>query len=260
MLYRISCIIILVLFVDLFTGCDHLDGYKDEDMEIEAASIVSISDDSPAEVVIGAFGSNNDGCVKPYGKVYANRDGNNIHLTGKKEIPLDSGYCNYGIWEVYGEVTVKNLEMGEYKIVGYNSRELQRFRVELDAVYVGIEPIINDFIISPIVPDNIELEYTFYHVKVGISIGGFYEIGCEPILNTDVESTGDIINIDMWCVVPNTDSGCDIVIDPYQTHLIPPYNTEIDLGTFSVGSYSVVINGGGYLFHVPLHIAVSSSK
>lgn len=253
MLYNMSGIIILALFVNLFTGCDDEYRSKGVDMKIEGASIVSISDDRPAEVVIGAFGFHHNGCVNPDGNVYAERYGNEIYLTGRMEIFV-GGTCEDSETAAYGEVTVKNLEVGEYKIIpGYNY-EPQRLCIESDAAYVYIEPVINDFAVSPIVPDSSESEDTFYHVTIGISgirSHGFYEIGCEPILKTDTERTEDVINIDMWHVVPNTDSGCDIVVDPYQKFFIPPYN-EIELGTFSVGSYRAIINGSDYLFDVPL--------
>ena len=248
-MYGIRGITILALFVSLFTGCDS--GYESEvNMSIEVAGIVSISDDRPAKVVIGAFGYHSNTCVNRDGKVYANQSGSDIYLTGRMEIFV-GGECGASVTEAYGEVTVWELEVGEYKIMsGYDS-ELQRFRIESDAAYVDIDPIIYDFTVSPIVPDSGELEDTSYHVTVSISSVhiAVSEIGCEPILKTDIERTGDVINIDLWRVVPNTDSGCDIVIDPFPT---PRYNTEIELGTFSVGSYKVVINGSDYLFDVPL--------
>ncbi len=259
MLYSINSVIILVLFLSLCAGCS--DEYRSAgaDMTIKVASIVSVSDDRPAEVVIGAFGFHYNGCVNTDGNVYvyADRYGNEIHLTGRMEIFV-GGTCEQAETEVYGEVTVKNLEVGEYKIVSNYDPELQWFRIESDAAYVDIEPIINDFTVSPIVSDGGELEDTSYHVTVGINgirLGALlYETGCEPILKTDIERSEDVINIDMWRMVPNTGSGCDIVLEPYlRSGYHPLYNTEIELGRFSVGAYRVVINGTDYLLDVPLH-------
>lgn len=249
MLYSISGIIIFALFVSLFTGCG--DEYRSQgaDMEIATASIISISDDRPAEVVIGAFAFHKNGCVNPDGNVYAERFGNEIYLTGRMEIFV-GGTCTQAYTEAYGEATVKNLEVGEYKIAPGYDYEPQRFRIESDAAYVDIQPIINDFTVSPIVPDSGELEATAYHVTADIR-GIFYETGCEPILKTDIERTEDTINIDIWRMVPTTDSGCDIVVYPDHRRLLA-HNTEIELGTFSVGSYKAVINGSDYPFEVPL--------
>ena len=237
MLYRISGILILAGLVVLITGCDYLDGHKDVDMPITVAGLVSISDDRPAEVVIGVFGFNNDTCVNSEGKVFADRDGNKIHLTGKMEVPLGPGGCGDAITDVYGEVTVKDLEVGEYIIVGNfknteykDNYEVGRFRIESDAAYMGVEPVKMyskkslklptelDVILSPVVPDDGEFEDTSYHVKsivdiVQLYINNVYLIDeykdpCyEPIYKTDIERTGDVINLDIWRLVP---TGCTL--------------------------------------------------
>ena len=100
-MYRISSIIISTVCVIFFMGCDYLDGHKDEGMGIHAVVIASVSSDRPAEVVIGAYGEHHNTCVSG-AKVYANRDGNKIYLTAKKEIPLGPGGCGDaitdGVW------------------------------------------------------------------------------------------------------------------------------------------------------------------
>lgn len=272
-MYRISSIIISTVFVIFFMGCDYPHGYKDVDMEIYAVVISSVSSDRPAEVVIGAYGTHSNTCVSG-AKVYANRDGNKIYLTAKKEISLAPGDCGDAVTELYGEVTVKNLEVGEYIIMGdvpfeyYEDYELGRLRVESDVAYMQVntkmyadiygEPYRNtdklDVILSPIVPSNSKFEDTVYHVKIMVDIVEFHEYkvpGCEAIYKTDIERTENVINLDIWRLVQYTDSGC--LIDRgigVPTLRLNATRAEIDIGTLSAGSYTVFIEGVEFYFDV----------
>ena len=284
-MYRISSIIISTVFVIFFMGCDYLDGHKDADMAIDAVVIASVSSDRPAEVVIGAYGEHYNTCVSGP-EVYANREGNKIYLTGKKEIPFGPGGCGDAVAELYGEVTVKNLEVGEYIIMGdvpsiyHKDYELGRLRVESDAAYMQVKPTKMyadmfgktyrgtdklDVILSPIVPNNGKLEDTVYHVKIMVDIVEFYfdaisvfdeypELkvpGCEAIYKADIERTENIINLDIWRLVRYPDSGCLIKesIDIPDLELNAT-KAEIDIGTLSAGSYTVFIEGVEFYFDV----------
>ena len=283
-MYRISSIIISTVFVIFFAGCDYLDGHKDEGMAIYTASLVSISDDRPAEVVIGAYGEHPNTCVNPEAKVYANLDGNKIYLTAKKEIPIGPGGCGDAVSDVYGEATVKNLEVGEYILIvdnfspkysGTYENEIGRFRIESDAAYMNIKPAeiyakrpepltpLN-VILSPRVPEYGELEDAAYHVKIVVDIVGFgidreyssdlKKPGCEPIYKTDIERTEDVINLEIWRLVPHAGSRCTLEeIDLRRLSIFYPstIKAEIDIGTFSAGSYTVSIKGEKFYFDVP---------
>lgn len=284
MLCRIGGMLILAGLIVLFTGCDYLDGHKDEDMPITIAGLVSVSDDRPAEVVIGAFGYNHNTCVNSEGKVSADQDGNTIHLTGKKEIPLGFGGCGDAIADVYGEVTVKNLEVGEYIIEGdflhkeyKDNYEVGRFRIESDAAYMEVEPVKMyskayskpptelDVILSPIVPDDGEFEDTSYHVKIVVDVVKLYidntylpneyKDPCyEPIYKTDIERTGDVINLNIWRLVSTINSGCTLEMRLRADASTPWYGSmkaEVDIGMFSPGMYTVFIKGEEFYFHVP---------
>lgn len=257
MLYRISDIIILTLFVHLFTGCDFLDGSKDVDMRIEAAGVVSASYDRPAEVVIGAVGFHSNTCVSRNAKVSATREGNNINLTAKMEIPFVPSLCGDAETQAYGEVTMKNLKVGEYKIMDDNSRELGRFRIEEHAVYVDIEPIINGFIVAPL--DSGELEDTSYYVEASIGIEEVYASDdCIPprtVLWSVPEKTEGVTYVDIRRVVPDDAPYCGVIslYQPTEAYRFI-HNAEVYLGLFSAGSHSVVISGMNYLFHIPLQV------
>ena len=262
MLSRVRSIIILTLFVHLFAGCDYLDGDKDVEMWIEAAGVVSVSYDRPAKVVIGAVGVHSNTCVRSRNaEVYATREDNNIHLTAKKGIPYIPSLCGSTVTGVYGEVTLKNLKVGEYKILDDTSRELGRFRIEENRAFVDVKPIINGFIVSPIFRDNDELEDTSYSVSASIGIEEVHEVGCDlivprTILRRDLKETEPVINIDIRRVVPNVDSPCGVIsfYQPPEDYGTWTYNTEIYLGVFSAGSHSVVLSGMNYLFDIPLQV------
>ncbi|MDE0325751.1 MAG: hypothetical protein OXN27_17690 [Candidatus Poribacteria bacterium] len=287
-MYRYIGISILVVLVVCGTGCDYVedeDGYADEDMTIKAAYLTSVSSVRPAEVTIGAIGWHNDTCVGSEAKVYANREGNKIYLSAQKKVPTGTGACGAAVTGVRGEVTLKNLDIGEYIILdedekrvfnisdenGYSSfgfgGELGRFRIEPGAAYMEIKPAefyIRDVYflgddesteldvsLSPIVPDSGELEDTSYQVKAAIDIGEFhYELNCEPIYKIDIEHTANVINLDIWHLIPSIGSGCALVIA--DSELYPDLREiQIDLGTFSWGSYNLYFKGKRYFFSVP---------
>ena len=282
-MYRISSIIIPTVCVIFFLGCGYPDGHKDEDMEIYAVVISSVSSERPAEVVIGAYGTHYNTCVSR-AKVHANRDGNKIYLTAKKTIPLGPVDCGDAITDVYGEVTVKNLEVGEYIIMGnvpfeyYEDYELGRLRVESDAAYMEVkptkmyadmhgEPYRNtdklDVILSPVVPGDGKFEDTVYHVKIMVDVVEFhidmtkvfdeYKVpGCEAIYKADIERTENVINLDIWRLVRYADSGCLInesIGIPNLWHNAAT-KAEIDIGTLSAGAYTVFIEGVEFYFDV----------
>ena len=276
MLYRICGILFAVFFI----GCDFRE-YEEEDMGIELAFISSISDDRPADVVIGALGSHSNSCVKPAAKVSVNRDGNIIYLTGTHETYTHfggGGSCFDSITYSYGEVTVKNLEVGEYIVFSYygtsyyerNYYELARFRIESDAAYMYVKTSYNsnnpqhnelDVILSPIVPDTGELDDTSYQVKIGVYIAEYFinpeyalekdkNPDCLPIYKTYIECRQDVINIDIWRIVVDTDTGCTInrsSLGPEGSYFA---KTEIDIGTLSTGKYTLFINGHEHLLDV----------
>lgn len=251
----------------LIAGCGYLDGYKEEDMGMVAAHIVSISESRPAEVVIAVYGINSDTCVKSTGKLYAKQDGNKIRLTAKQEVPIGPGACGAAITDVYAEDTVHNLEVGEYIIVS-GDYEFGRFRIEEDAAYVDVE--LEDFslIITPPSSTTHEQEDISYQLKIGAEIyvydESFYNPkGCEPNIKADINRSGDLVNIELSRVVPITESGCKIRVDGYEAMerqqnssrkgFHPPYNTEIELGTFAKGSYRLLIDGNEYPFTLPMN-------
>lgn len=277
-MYRYIGVPILVVLVVCVTGCDSVEdeyGYADEDMTINAAYLTSVSGVRPAEVTIGAMGWHLTTCVDLEAKVYANREGNKIYLTAQKKVPTGDGYCGQSVTRVYGEVTLKNLEVGEYIILdgddfdrvdprrsfGFDG-ELGRFRIESGAAYMEIKPTEFytrgtyflgddestelDVRLSPIVPDSGELEDTSYQVKAAIGIGEFYyDSNCEPIYKIGIERTANVINLDIWRLIPSIGSGCALLIE--SKDLYPKLRKiQIDLGTFSWGSYNLNFTWGSY--------------
>ena len=223
---------------------EYYEEYTEYDSDPQLASILSISDNRPAEVTIGWMTSVADGCSGAKG-VSAKRDGNNIYLAIKKSKSTGSSFaCTLAVEDIYGAFTVKNLEVGEYIIRGHHQKkELGRFRIEPDTAYSTITT-------GPRFRIDDEEKEDTYHVTAVLPLYGYRKIGCEPIVKTDIERTQDTINIAAWEVIPKTD--CQIIQDTFlipEAEAIPiadryeSFPIDIDLGTFSTGSYTVIING-----------------
>ena len=288
-MYRYIGIPILVVLVVCVTGCDYVDGYADEDMTIKAAYLASVSSVRPTEVTIGVIGWHNNTCVSSEAEVYATREGNKIYLSAQKKVSTGPGDCGQAVTGVHGEVTLKNLDVGEYIILGEDAKrvfnisdengyssfgfggELGRFRIESGAAYMEIKPaefytVLGDdqfteldVNLSPIVPDSGELEDTSYQVKTAIYIGEFYyDSNCEPIYKIDIERTANVINLDMWRLIPSIGSDCALPIKKNSEIYPELRETQIDIGTFSWGSYNLYFKGKRYFFSVPHPIDADS--
>ncbi len=169
----------IVIFVLLFCiGCgDSGIFHKTIDVGIMAVDIVSISEDRPAEVLFLVAGLMGDGCDPSIQKVSAERVGNTIFLraTGSEEIFDSGGYdCEDAVTATGGEVVVKDLEVGEYK-VATGVHELLHLRIEKEAAYVIRKAGIGDITVQVktsegIVIDAIEHTYraSYFVRKAGI--------------------------------------------------------------------------------------------
>ena len=242
-----NIVIILSFFIFSCTGCGFLNDSEEYEASPHEAYILSISDDRPAEVTVGWKYYASDGCVSATG-VSAERSSNNIYLTIKESIYTGPDACTDAVEEIYGEFTVKNLEAGEYIIKGNNNNteEFGWLRIEPDTAYSFVDSGSPLFSTKAVTPNDEEHIGDTYHVTVSFSLPGWYN--CEPIIKTNIERTQDVINIEAWQVVPKTD--CQIMLDPltdqYEYKFI-----DIDLGTFSAGSYTVIINDIEDTFEVP---------
>jgi len=140
MLNRIICSVVLMLFsVVSFIGCGFI-GTK-ESVPVEKVGLLYVSENRPATVLIGVLGWHHNTCVDGDAKISADRDGKTIHLTATMRVYSGFGGCGDAVSDVYGEVTVRNLEVGEYKVM-YGDRELLKFRIAEDAGYVKSGPIV----------------------------------------------------------------------------------------------------------------------
>lgn len=171
---RYSVIFVLLFFI----GCsDSGIFYKTVDVGIVAVDIVSISEKRPAEVLFLVAGLKADECGTSIEKVYVERVGNTIVLraTGSEEIFDCGGYdCTMMVEAIGGEIVVKDLEVGKYK-VGTGIHELLQFRIEKEAAYVVRKAGIGDITVQVktsegIVIDAIEYPYRASYVvrKAGI--------------------------------------------------------------------------------------------
>jgi len=147
--HRIRGIVIFVLLVVLFMGCDRI-SYKTVAIRIEVVDIVSISEDRPAEVRFVVGGIRGDGSDPRIQKVDAQRIGNTIFLraTGLEE-RFDSGGDYTQAVEPTGKViVVKALEVGGYKVATHDGRELLGLRIEKEAATIVRKAAIGDITVE----------------------------------------------------------------------------------------------------------------
>lgn len=258
--HRIEGIVIFVLFVIVSCiGC-----YRDEIYYrgSTAIGIVSISEDRPAEVLMSVTGLT-DGCGPiPFRNVYADRVENTIFL--KATVLDDSGhYTCLGIVEYYGEVTVKDLEVGEYKIVA-NDREHLRFRIEKETAYLLLKPRVRDITVQMKTSEGIELfdssfldflMETTEPVQVTIDVEAYFadcEIGDLSkmmYIERDIEREAGDINVDISGKVLSADCSQKAGILSGRSSR---YDAQIDLGIFAAGDYRVNVNGYEVRFSIRL--------
>lgn len=253
--HRIGSIVIFVLFVIVSCiGCDRDEIYY---RGSTAIGIVSISEDRPAEVLISVAGVT-DGCGPiPFRNVYADRVENTIFLKATVLEDHGGGYTCSAIDELYGEVPVKDLEVGEYKIV-VNDRERLRLRIEKETAYVLLKPIIRDITVQMKTSEGIERFDSFQDpwietaetVQVTMGVEGFFDYGiqCEFKEMTDIEREAEDINVDISSEVLIADCMADVSIIDGE----PRYDAEIDLGIFAAGDYRVNVNGYEVRFSIRL--------
>ncbi len=254
MLNRIICSVVLMLFsVVSFIGCGFI--RTKESVPVEKVGLVYVSENRPATVLIGVLGWHHNTCVDGDAKISADRDGKTIHLTATMRVYSGFGGCGDAVSDVYGEVTVRNLEVGEYKVM-YGDRELLKFRIAEDAGYVKSGPIVEYLEFTMKTADGVEVFPRYYEtsepVQVTMGVVGYFDNKCVPYLKTHVERDnvwGNIFDIyvDISGEVPIVNTECTLMINPNKSHLDPSYSyyAEIDLGTLSVGQYKINVNDSG---------------
>ena len=255
-IFAVSFLFVLFVIVSCI-GCDTI--YEDEIYYrgSTAIGIVSISENRPAEVLMRVSGVT-EGCGPvPFKNVYADRVENTIFLkpTVLEGSGAGGGYTCSAIYELYGEVTVKALEVGEYKIVA-NEREHLWLRIEKETTAIFLKPMIRDVTVQMKTSEGIELFDSLFSdepVQVTIGVEGYFDSGihCEfedPSKMTYIEREAEDINVDIFSEVRSTDCMRDI----YILDGGPGYEAEIDLGIFAAGDYRVNVNGHEIQFSIRL--------
>lgn len=243
MLNRIIKIFFVLYIVILLTGCDY---YSNVSTSITDIAIISISDERPADVVIRITGFHRDTCVSQP-KVYYDRKGNTIQVSAKYNVGGGFGGCGDAETEVYGDVTIRKLEVGKYKIITHDTEQMQ-LHIEKDAAYVGTKRTPEDIDIIMKTLDGDELteipdDYSD-PVKVILKLTFQSRFTCEPHHNIQIKRDElGVINADIVQVVP-IDATCAPVLYPFpfSENYIPLYTTELTLGTYLSGVYRVNIN------------------
>ena len=148
----------------------------------------------------------------------------------------------------YGQVTLKDLDIGEYEITVSHGTPL-RLRIEKETAAVLLRPRINITTLEMKTSKGIQRFETFPDpwieatetVQVTIKVEGYFAFGSHseapPKITkiTDIKQGATEIRIDISGEVGFVDCSQD------RTQL-PRYDAEIDLGLFEAGTYRVTIN------------------
>lgn len=207
-----------------------------------------ISKDRPAEVLIGVEGLGGSGCRnRSFKNIYVDRVENTISLKPTELESSGGGYTCSGIEHFYGEVTLKDLDVGEYEITVIRGNSF-RLRIEKETAAVLLRPRINITTVEMKTSKGIQRFDAFPDpwiettetVQVTLKVEGYFAFGShfeEPPKITDIKREGTEIRIDISGEVGFADCRQDRNL----TQLLP-YDTQIDLGLFEAGTYHVTIN------------------
>ncbi len=278
--HRIRRIVIFVLFVIVSCiGCDKI--FEDEvyyhgaTIE-EAFTCISVDRpvevDRPAEVLIRLSGfAASSGCTdRPFENIYVDRVENRISLkpTVIKRLLTGWGATCSAVVYYRGEVTLKDLEVGEYEIWANDSEPL-RLRIEEETASVLLRPLITITMVEMKTSERIQRfdrsDVYPYHfpdpwietrepVQVTIGVSGYFRYGSEiidPLKITCIEREATEIKVDI-----SSEVGIADCLKNQETNYTsgPSYDTEIDLGIFAVGDYHVGINGDSVSFSIRPHV------
>ncbi len=263
------CLYIFCLFVIVSCiGCDKIGGEDEIDFYgpiwIES---ICISKDRPAEVLIGVNGLGGTGCGnRSFKNIYVDRVENTINIRPTTTIDSDlrSGEVTCSaIDDFYGEVTLKDLDVGEYEITLTRVQGL-RLRIEKETASALLRPRIEINTVEMKTSEGIQrfdsfpdpLRETTETVQVTIHVEGFFAFG------SHFETPPKITYItppkityrggaDISIAISGEVGFADCMQDRNLTRL-PHYDAEIDLGLFEAGDYRVHINGDEVQFSIRL--------
>ena len=248
-------------------GCTEPNERENVPMFPIALRIQSISQDRPAEVVIAMFGIYRNSCVHPDAKVSPERVDNTIQLDPMMSISTGPVDCSDILTEVYGEVTVSDLEVGEYTIVIHDA-EIGQLRIQEEAAYVVFGPIIDQIYTYYKTPDGDELyrrsgdrypANTTDPVRVTLRVSGIFDMTCVSYLKTEIQRRAKEVYVNITAEVPIGNTQCELDLLSYGWdwnggRFTDPsrYNAGIDIGTFTAGSYQGYVNGEHFSFEIRL--------
>lgn len=265
-LSRISVSSFLALFVIVsYIGCDK---FREDEVYFVGPTWIEdicVSEDRPAEVLVHVSGFGGDGCRSniPFKNIEVDRIGNTISL---KPTVIDGGSdFGYGtcsaIEDYSGEVTLKDLGVGEYEIA-YNDNARLRLRIEKEKAFVFLRLKITNITLEmktseaikrfdvyprPLRREPDPLVKTKEPVQVQFSVKGYFDFGLQIEDSSEITSIkreAEEITVDISGKVEMTNCMEDISANGSW------YDTEIDLGMFRAGDHRVNVNGSEVRFSI----------
>lgn len=254
-LFLFMSIVMLITSVVCFGGCsrdsgiidipidpDIPDGWVIKDMYIEDIGI-SISESTPAEVLVTVYGSDCCGCAAVHEVHYERRE-NSIYIQATKAVPGYPVTCPTEVIDIQGQVSIGDFSTfpaGEYKIIANGIEQV--IRVEDDEIWITRNPYIENFKIS--ISENRPAQVT-------VNVEGYFWEACIPFIKTHQKQEGNTIYIQ---IIGEIQSGIDCpllkdtsylsagLLHSIQDAILNEYQNEVSIGEFAVGKYIAEVNG-----------------
>ncbi len=217
------------------------DGWVIEDLYIEDVGI-SISEDSPAQVMVTVYGSHSHGCAFVH-EVHHERQGNIIYIQATKGVGGPGITCTTIVAELKKQVSIGAFSMfpaGEYKIIANDIEQV--FRVEDDEIWITRNPFIKNFEISI---------SKSRPAQVTVNFKGYFWEACIPFVKTHQKQEGNTIYIQIIGEIPSG-IDCPLLTDitylragsshSIQDAILNEYQNEVSIGEFAAGIYILKVN------------------
>ena len=217
------------------------DGSVIEDMYIEDVGI-SISEDSPAQIMVTVYGSHSNGCVSVH-EVHHEQQGDSIYIQATKRVGGLGIVCTTAETEVKKQISIGEFSMfpaGEYKIIANDIEQV--FRVEDGEIWITRNPLIKNFEISI---------SKSRPAQVTVNFKGYFWEACIPFVKTHQKQEGNTIYIQIIGEIPSG-IDCPLLTDrsylraglshSIQDAILNEYQNEVSIGEFAAGKYIVKVN------------------
>ena len=229
----LSSVVLLALPISII-GCSYEE--DEEEYVIETMPIhsfeISVSESRPADVTVQVEGFS-IGCDS-YHETRHWIEGNTINIEVTVRHPTGSGFdCPSALFDYHEQINIGSFANGEYivKVKG-PTHFPAKFRIEDDESWIikELDIAYHNIVISKSRP-----------AQVSVEVNGFFFQECLEFLETHHTRDGNTINIKIAGKIP-VSGNCSPKFGDVPYAAESAYQSVIDIGTLTQGSYEVIIN------------------